>query len=119
MKRDFLKCISEEGKKEFLSKLQSGQYTLGPVYEPQPMLNFDLQEDGRYKCKETGELMTKEKVESLPGYREDLQIVETRAQVAGSEPPAAIVKLPYTEVEYLNSLLISNEPDKPTDATES
>ena len=117
MKRDFLNGISPEGKREFLSKLQSGKYSLRKVYEPVKLLTFDLQESGLYRCKETGEVMTRAEVESLKGYREDLQVVNDRDQVAGSEPPAAIVKLPYTEVEYLNSLLVSNEPDKPTDAT--
>jgi len=52
MKKDFLKDIPKANKIDFLSKLQTGQFSLLKPYEPQPSLNFDLQENGLYKCRE-------------------------------------------------------------------
>ena len=105
---EFLKGVSKENKKEFLSKLQSGLYTLNKLYEPQPPLNFDLQESGLYKCQETGKELTKDEVYKLPGYRGGIQLVSEREQVTGQKPPDNIILMPYMESEYLDSLLIDN-----------
>jgi len=107
MNKEFLKRINKEVKKEFLAKLQSGDFILQPAYEPQPELTFDLQESGLYKCQETGQELTLSELESLPGYRMDLQLVSTRLQVSGVEPPDTIKKIPFLETEYLDSLLRS------------
>ena len=111
MKKDFLKGISKENKKEFLNKLQSGQFTLLQLYEPQPPLSFDLQEDGLYKCREDGRILTSEQILILPGYRMNLQLVSNRLQVEGVKPPDGIRLMPYMENEYLDSLL-KNKSDK-------
>lgn len=111
MNKDFLKVVSKENKKEFLSKLQSGKFTLGEVYEPQPQLNFDLQKNGLYKCQKTGKELTSEEIESLPGYRMNIELVSDRLQVANLKPPDSIIKIPFTQEEYLNSLL-KNKSDK-------
>lgn len=105
MKKDFLKEIPKENKKEFLTKLQSGKFTLLQPYEPQPPLSFDLQESGKYLCKETGKLMSKEEIESLPGYRMSIELVSDKLQVNHEKPPDGIRLMPYMENEYLNSLL--------------
>jgi len=104
---EFLKGVSKEIKKSFLAKLQSGKYVLGTVYDPQPGLTFDKQESGKYKCRQTGELMSQDEIESLQGYRMDIDLVSDRDQVAGNKPPDSIVKMPYTQAEYLDSLLIN------------
>jgi hypothetical protein len=105
MKKDFLKGISKENKREFLNKLQSGQFELLPPYEPQPTLTFDLQSDGLYLCKEDGRKLSISEIEVLKGYRLNIELVSTRLQVVGKEPPDTIIKQPYTQEEYLNSLL--------------
>lgn len=105
MKKDFLKEIPKSNKIEFLSKLKSGQFTLLPLYEPQPKLNFDLQENGLYKCKETGKILSQGQISNLPGYRMSIGLVSTREQVNQEKPPSGIVLMPYSKEEYLNSLL--------------
>lgn len=105
MKKDFLKGISKENKKEFLSKLQSGKFSLLQPYEPQPRLSFDLQENGLYKCKETGKELTSQEIECLPGYRHTIELVSNKQQVNHEKPPSGIVLIPFTQQEYLNSLL--------------
>lgn len=102
---DYLKGISKENKQSFLSKLQSGLYTLNKPYEPQPPLSFDLQENGLYKCQGTGKELTRHEIESLPGYRMSIELVSDRLQVTGEKPPSTIIKQPYMEAEYLDSLL--------------
>lgn len=109
--KNVLRGISKEGKREFLSKLQSGNFTLLPAYEPAQTKSFDLQENGLYKCKESGEELTSEQILALPGYRMNLQLVSTRLQVAGEKPPSGYVLIPWTEQEYLNSLL-KNKSDQ-------
>jgi len=107
MKKDFLKGISKEVKKEFLSKLSSGNYILNKPYDPAPRLTFDLQESGMYKCNETGKELSKEEIESLPGYQIDIQLISERNQVIGigTKAPDTIKKIPYSQDRYLNSLL--------------
>jgi len=105
MKKDFLRGLSKESKKEFLSKLQSGKFSLLKPYDPQPPLSFDLQENGKYLSKETGKLMSKEEIESLPGYRMSIELVSDKLQVANLKPPDGINLVPFTQEEYLNSLL--------------
>ena len=107
MKDDFLKGIPKAKKIDFLNKLKSGQFTLLEPYEPQPSLTFDLLENGKYKCKQTGKVMTKGQIEALPGYKMTLELVGTREQVAKEKPPSGIVLIPYTMDEYLTSLLKS------------
>lgn len=105
MKKDFLKGISKENKRDFLAKLQSGKFNLLPAMEPQPPLNFDLQENGLYLCKEDGRMLTSEQILALPGYRMNIQLVADCLQVSGEKPPAGFVMVPFTESEYLDSLL--------------
>ena len=108
MDKDFLKGISKEAKKDFLTKLQSGEYELLPVYDlPKRELNFDLVPgSGLYFCKETGELMNREEIKSLRGYGLGISVVSDRQQVTGEKPPKKIILYPVWEYEYLNSLLI-------------
>ena len=105
MNKNFLQGIPASAKIEFLNKLQSGRFELLAPYEPQPPLNFDLQEDGLYLCKETRVLFTKSEIEALPGYRLSIQLVDDRLQVAGKKPPSGIILMPYSKQEYLDSLL--------------
>jgi hypothetical protein len=105
MKKNFLQGIPASAKIEFLNKLQSGRFELLAPYEPQPPLNFDLQEDGLYLCRETRVLFTKQEIEDLPGYRMSIELVSKREQVSGEKPPSSISLMPYSKVEYLNSLL--------------
>lgn len=105
MKKNFIQGIPASAKIEFLNKLQSGRFELLAPYEPQPPLNFDLQEDGLYLCKETRVLLSKAEIEALPGYRMSFELVSKREQVSGEKPPSSISLMPYSKVEYLNSLL--------------
>lgn len=107
MKNEFLKGIPKANKIEFLNKLNSGQFTLKEPYKPQPSLTFDLLENGRYKCKQTGKIMSKGQIEALPGYRMTLELVSDRDQVANEKPPSGIVLIPFTLDEYLDSMLKS------------
>lgn len=105
MKKDFLKEIPKANKVDFLSKLRSGQFNLIKPYEPQPELNLDLQENGLYLCKETSKEMSQAQIESLPGYRITIALVDTREQVAHQKPPSGFVMVPFSKDEYLASLL--------------
>jgi hypothetical protein len=111
MNKDFLKGISKENKKEFLSKLQSGKFTMKAVYDlPKQKLNFDLiPESGLYKCQETGKQMSKAEINSMQGYGLSILVVSDRLQVTGEKQPDRIILHPYMEHEYLNSLLKSNQ----------
>ena len=112
MDKSILSEIPASAKIDFLSKLQSGNFTLKDPYRPQPPLNFELQdEDGLYRCKETGILMSQEEIGSLPGYRLNIEIIKNRDQVSGGKPPSGISLMPFSRMEYLNSLL-KNKDDK-------
>lgn len=120
MKDDILKGIPKANKIDFLNKLNSGQFTLTETYKPQPSLTFDLLENGKYKCKQTGKVMSKGQIEALPGYKMTLELVGTREQVANEKPPSGIVLIPYSQDEYLASMLkskfaehISFDPEDP------
>lgn len=105
MKKDILQEIPKANKVDFLNKLSSGQFLLSKTYEPQPPLSFDLQEGNLYLCRETGKTMSKDEIESLPGYRMNIQLVSDRLQVAGKKPPSGIRLMPFSRTEYLDSLL--------------
>jgi len=107
MNKEFLKGISKENKRDFLNKLQSGKFNLSKPYDPQPKLTFNLQGNGLYKCQETGQELTSQEIAFLPGYRMNIELVSDRLQVAGEKPPDSIIKVPFTQEEYLNSLLIN------------
>ncbi|MCK9282323.1 MAG: hypothetical protein M0P71_17035 [Melioribacteraceae bacterium] len=106
----FLKGISKEIKKDFLAKLASGKYTLGPIYDRQPGLTFDLMENGLYKCKtDPDRILSKEEICSLQGFMIGIDIVSDKDQFSGVKLPDSIILIPHNEVSYLNSLL----KDKP------
>jgi len=110
MKMQFLKGISKEIKKDFLAKLASGKYTLGPIYDRQPGLTFDLMENGLYKCKtDPDRILSKEEICSLQGFMIGIDIVSDKDQFSGVKLPDSIILIPHNEVSYLNSLL----KDKP------
>lgn len=108
MDNNSLKNIPVSAKVDFLNKLQSGKFSLTDQCEPQPRLDFDLQPDGLFKCKQDGRILTGKEVTSLPGYRMAIEIVNNKMQVNGEKPPSGYVLMPYTQSEYLNSLLKSN-----------
>jgi hypothetical protein len=103
--KDLLKGISKDNKRDFLAKLASKKFTLNKPYEPAQPLNFDLQEDGLYLCKEDGRKLTSQEIETLPGYRLAMELVSDRLQVSGEKPPDGYYLMPFTQEEYLNSLL--------------
>ena len=105
MKKDILRQIPKGKKVEFLNKLQSGNFNLLKPYNPQPGLNFDLQENGLYLCKETGKELTKEQIVSLPGYKIQLELVGNKLQISGEKPASGYVLVPFSKNEYLASLL--------------
>lgn len=105
MKKDILQEIPKANKVDFLNKLSSGQFLLIKPYEPQPPLSFDLQEGNLYLCRETGKTMSQDQIESLPGYRMNIQLVSDRLQVAGKKPPSGIRLMPFSRTQYLDSLL--------------
>jgi hypothetical protein len=108
MDNKILQGIPTSEKISFLEKLQSGKFTLADHCEPQPKLDFDLQPDGLFKCKQDGRILTGKEVTSLPGYRLAIEIVNNKLQVNGEKPPQGYVLMPYTQSEYLNSLLKCN-----------
>lgn len=110
MKKDFLREIPKDKKVDFLNKLQSGNFNLEKPYKPQPELNFKLQDNGLYKCKETGEKMSLDEIELLPGYRFSIELVSDPKQVQGTKPADGILLIPIAKDEYLDSLL--KDPDK-------
>ena len=113
MKKETLRHISKGAKVDFLNKLGSGKYKLGETYTPAPKLTFDIvPETGKYLCKETGKFMSKEEIESLEGYRLNLELISERSQVAGigNKLPDGIVLVPYSKEQYLDSLL--KNPDE-------
>ncbi len=96
-----------EHKIEFLKKLQSGRYRLLALNEPQLKLNFDLQSDGLYQCREDRRLMTAKEVKSLPGYMLIIERVSTTRQANQEEPAEGYTLIPFTKKDYLNGILIS------------
>lgn len=100
MKKDFLRQISKTAKIDFLTKLSSGNFTLNKPYDPPPGLEFDLMENGLYKCKQTGKQMSKEEIESLSGYQISIELIRDL-----KEPPAGFVLIPISKEQYLDSLL--------------
>ena len=97
--------ISRANKLAFLKSLQSGIFTLSTAHEPQPGKTFELIDSGFYKCKNTGEQLTAQEINALPGYQMILELVATRAQVSHEEPVKGYILCPWSNNEYLNSLL--------------
>lgn len=116
-KSEILKGMPRERKIDFLEKLKSGRYKLIEPYEPQPKLNFDLQDDGLYMAKENGRKLTLEEVRSLPGYMFIIEQVSDKTQVNGETPPNGLCLIPFGKQDYLNGLLICND-DNPAHSPE-
>lgn len=109
MEKGVLSGITKANKIDFLNKLSSGKFVLNKPYEPPQPLSFDLQTDGLYLCKETGKALSKEEIESLPGYRIAIHLVSEREQVSKEKPPSSICLIPFSKEEYLSSLLENTE----------
>lgn len=129
MNKQSLKEIPRSSKIDFLNKLSSGKFELKdsfkprllPAIEPQPKLNFDIQSDGLYICREDRRLMTSKEIKSLPGYMMMIELVNDRSQVNHECPAAGFVLIPFGKTDYLQGLLVSNEgnPDhSPEDFSE-
>lgn len=99
-----LNSISKASKAAFLTKLKSGRYTMGIVYPPQKPATFDLQPNGLYRNNETGEELTRDAIAELPGYRFNLEVIQDLKMA-----PTGFVLVPFSEEEYLDSLLISKD----------
>ena len=100
-----LSIISKANKLAFLKSLQSGIFTLSTAHEPQTSIQFDLQPDGLYRCQQDNRILTSDQIESLPGYQIIIELVSTRAQVSHEEPVKGYILCPWSNNEYLNSLL--------------
>jgi len=106
MKKDFLKEIPKTNKLDFLSKLQSGKFTLLAPYEPQKEVTFDLiPGTDLFLCKEDGRKLSEKEIYSLPGYRLSINLVDKTEQVRHEKPPSSIILVPCMKHEYLDSLL--------------
>ena len=103
--RNIIRGIPKVQKIDFLKKLQSGKYSLVAPYSPKSTMNFTLQPDGLYICKETGQVMSRDKVLTLPGFKIKIELIDNKAQISGEEPASGYCLVPYSKDEYLDSLL--------------
>lgn len=111
MKKE-LESIPREQKIEFLKKLASGRYRLLDSVEPQPKLNFDLESDGLYVCREDRRMMTAKEIKNLPGYMLVIERVSTRAQVNHQSPAEGYVLVPFSKQDLLSGILVSIDNEK-------
>lgn len=108
---DISKVTTKE-KREFLAKLQSGKFVLKADHIKQEPKSFDLLDNGLYRCKQTGESLTYDELESLSAsYDFCLEIVDKTAQVAGIERADSYecFNINYGDEKALERLLIPKE----------
>ena len=104
---DITKVTTKE-KREFLNKLQSGKFILKPDHVKQGPKNFERLGNGLYHCKESGEDLNRDELKVLAaGYDICSEIVSTREQVAGIEPPDGfyLMNINYGDDKALENLL--------------
>ena len=62
-----LSKIDPKVKRDFLAKLQSGKFTLAPGREKGEAKTFHQTDTGDYQCDKTGEILTRDGIETLAG----------------------------------------------------
>ena len=103
MNNVILKYSSKEQKKEFLTKLSTGDYLLNQYVEfPERKVKFNILPDGTYENKETGEIKTRDEIDELSGsYKFNLELVSDRSLI-----PNSIELIPFRPDQRLEAMLI-------------